>query len=554
MVQLSSIGLPVLENRRLTSYKLFDSMRRLSTGQRINGPGDDPTDYGISENLRSQIRNTDMARRNVENMADLIRTTDAWLQVGNDITMRMSQLATSAIDASKTDSDRDKLNQEYLQLKEELSRLSGSARFNSLQIAGRDQMLTYDVDEETFVFSQPDGGERYNLNVKVLSGLSSQNNQDFLFDATKEYTLSGDGRSIFYVDSNDNLTRYNIEEGTLERDTADSETKGIDVDEKGRLWYATETATGSGVYSLRQQDLSSWVQDTSMLSNTAIADMNSTEFSVYEDRVYYQRTGGDIVSRNLNNLTDVKVELDSTVFSLTTTAGQFKISEQGLYIADVPTAGTVRVINMETLKADQFATGAASITDLTMSMDANLIAFNDSTDRKIYTIALHSGDQPEMTDLVQVHRAEGTTGFRGLSLDGSSHRSNFRVHNGPEANQEVLFEGADIRLFNLGLVRTDVSSIDDAKEALKSSKNARELINVQRALIGATDSRLSFTYTSLRAYSDTLGMTESRIRDTDIATEVAEMTNERVKFDATNTLILDANSLVQSALQLLQGR
>ncbi len=48
MARLQSFGVSVLENRYLSSWKLNKSMRHLSSGTRIDRPGDAPSDYGIS--------------------------------------------------------------------------------------------------------------------------------------------------------------------------------------------------------------------------------------------------------------------------------------------------------------------------------------------------------------------------------------------------------------------------------------------------------------------------------------------------------------------------
>jgi flagellin len=554
MVQASSLAFPILKNYKQSANSLFKSMRRLSSGERINRPGDSPSDFGISENLRRQIRNTDIATRNVSNMNDLIRSTDAWLQVGSDILNRMGELGVMAVDSAKTDEDRDKINLEFLQLKREISRLSRDAQYNSVQIAGRDQMLFYDLDRETFMFSQMDGNESYPLNLKVLSGVQTSNNQDFLFDSTKEFTLSGDGRTIFYADSNDNLTRYNIEEGTLQRDTADSNSKGLDIDEEGRLWYASETGSGTGIYNLKIQDQDTWSQDTVTLPNSSITDMAGPEFSVYKNRVYYRQTvSNDIVSRDVRNITDLQIELDSTQYPLTTTSGQFVIGEQGRYVADA-SSGTVRILNMESKQIDSFATGSTTISDLSISADGNLISYNDTTLKAIFTLEVDTvGESPKFQNLRKVHLASGTLGFRGISLDGDSHRGRFRTHNGPNALQTAFFQGADLRLHELGLSRTNVSSIDNAKEAIKLVAEAREIVNEQRSVLGAAESRFSFTYSSLIDYNNNISMADSRLRDVDMPHEITKMAEEQVRYQAVNSLIVQANQLTQAALRLLGG-
>jgi flagellin len=551
MVSFKSFGIRAIENRRFSANNLYSSMRRLSTGNRLNRPGDAPADYGLSEKLRMHIRRNDVAKSNVGNMIDMINTSDEWLQVSHDILKRMSEISISSIDDSKIQADRDKLNAEFGQLKEELTRISGQARYNGVQITGADQVLTYDNDKETFLLSQLDGSETYTLSKKILGGVKTNNNEDFLFDATKDYTLSGDGTAIYYVDENNHMVKYNIEENTLERDSADAEEKSFDTDEKGEMWYVTETSTGSGVYKLRQQDISNWAQDTSTIDDTSITDIASKEFKVYQDRVYYLNTGGDIVSRNLQYLEDVRIELDDTEFTLNTTDGQFAISEQGLYVADVTAPGDVRIINMETNEADAFSTGATTVDGLSFNADSTTVAFNDTTEKAIYTMVVQPGSEPRFKVLEKIHVSGGSLGYSGLSLNGASHRLNFRAHNGPEAVQEAFVRAGDVRLFTLGITRASVGTVLEAKDALARTKEAMETVGLHRARLGAAAQRFGFNHAGLQSNSDNISMAESRIRETDMAEEIAKMTNEQVIFEGTHSLILKANSLTQSALQLL---
>lgn len=552
MVHVRSSAFPVLENYRLSANSLFKSMRRLSTGSRINRPGDSPAEYGIVENLKLEISGTFIARRNVENANDLIRSSDDWLQAGNDILKRMGELATGAIDGSKVGNDKEKLNKEYSQLKTELSRLSREAKFNSVQIGGRDQMLTYDLDGETFYFSQLNGEESYPLPVKFLSGLESSNQKDFLFDSSKDFTLSSDGRSICYADSNNNLCRYQIEEGSLERDSSDGEEKKLEFDELGRLWYATETSAGSGVYSVRQQDLDSWMQDVRVLSDTSITDLASPEFKIYDNRVYYIQSGtGNYVSRNLLNVNEINVEMLADEFNVNTTEGEFAISEQGRYIVDQPSTGDIRIINVETKLVDIFSTGASSVTDLSISVDSNLIAFNDLTDKSIYTLEVVEGEQPRFKNFQKVYPAQGDKGYSGISLDGGSHRGRFKVHNGPDPMQETVFHGADMRMHSLGISRTNILTEKDAIKALKNITRARERINNQRAVLGAAESRFNFSREGLETYENNLSMTQSRLEEVDMPMEVSRMTNEKIKYEAANSLIVQINRLTQVTLRLL---
>jgi flagellin len=532
---------------------LHESMRKLSSGKKLERPGDAPADFGISQRLQFQIRNSAESRRNLDNARYLINTADEWLQVSTDILRRMSEISVSATDASKSSADRQNLDTEFQQLKGELSRISKEAKYNGIQVSGRDQLLSYDEDQETFFFSQFDGGEKYTLPVKVLSGLQSDNKQDFLFDSSKPYTLSYDGSSIWYADSNNNLTNYQIQTGDISRDTSDSNSKGLEIDDIGRLWYASETAPGSGIYGLAQQDLETWSTDTTLIGPGDINDMASTEFAVYENRVTYLNTGGDIVSRSLHQINDLKVELASTDLTFASTAGQFTVSEDGLYMADVPAAGSVRITNMETKESHSLTIPTAfTVSSLQFSADAGELMYVDSVEGAIHRISVATGDSPALSQDTKVHMPSGATGFTGLSLEGSSHRSIFRIHNGPDSGQQSQLTTGDVRLYTLGLTKSDVLTGEAAQKSLSRTQEAINRLTVQRANLGAEASTLDHLYGMLQNYSDSISQSEDSITSTDVAAETAVMADLQIRQQAAIAMLSQANQISRSVLSLLQ--
>ncbi len=552
-INTSSFSISSYQGVRVATDSLYDSMRKLSSGERVGRPGDAPADFGISEMLRSQIRNGTEATRNIEKARSLISSADGWMQVVHEMMQRMSELAIGAGDGSKQQGDRENMQIEFQQLQEEISRISREATFNGLQVAGRDQILSYDQDRETFFFSQLDGKENYPLNVKVMSGLQSDNGLDFYFDSSKDFSLSQDGQSIFYADSNDNMTRYDIDTGTLMRDTSDSEDKAFDVDSEGRLWYATETAPASGAYSFRQQDINTWQQDTTNISSTDITDMGSTEFSVYENKVFYLDTNNDVVSRDLINLGDVTVELAAADFTFTTTPGQFAISEDGQYMADVPVAGQVRVTNMATKKSALHEVGTAmTVADLTFSVDSREVMFVESTDGSIHRIGLQPGEKPVLLNAEKLFEATATSGFTGLSLDGGSHRANFHIHDGPSGTHETVLTSGDVRLHTLGLTNVNISSIDSAQEAVGLMSRAIDRLSVQRARLGAQESRLDKTYTAMQSYIDNLDTADQVLRNVDMAEESANLAEAQVRQQAAVALLAQASQPLEAIYRLLQ--
>lgn len=111
------------------------SMSKLSSGLRISFAGDDPAGLAMSERMRSQIRNSSMAAQNIQNQQAYVRTADSWMQKMHDMLHRMSELAVSANDGTKTQTDRSNLQAEFEQLRAEIVRItSGSlarGKFNT---------------------------------------------------------------------------------------------------------------------------------------------------------------------------------------------------------------------------------------------------------------------------------------------------------------------------------------------------------------------------------------------------------------------------------------
>ena len=103
---------------------LRDSMSKLSSGTRINNAGDDASGLAMSERMRAQIRNTSAAVGNVENKLNYLQTADAWMQKIQDILGRMSELTVMANDGTKSETDRASLQQEFVQMQDEIVRIT----------------------------------------------------------------------------------------------------------------------------------------------------------------------------------------------------------------------------------------------------------------------------------------------------------------------------------------------------------------------------------------------------------------------------------------------
>lgn len=551
-VNPNKLSVPIVFRNELSLGAMQTSMSRMSSGLRLQRPGDGPSEFGIAQLMTYQIRNTLASEAVIQNANNMVASADSWLQSVQNMLSRMAELAVSAVDSSKTDEDRANLDMEFQQLRAEISRIGGEAKYNGVQIAGKNQIVTYDKDRQTFLFSEVDGTDAYHLPGRVLSAVESKNGLPFAFSAANAFSKSQDGRYLYYVDGNNALVRYEIETGILTRDASVSGTTGLDVDNEGRLWYATSTAAGQ--FALRQQNLTSWERDTTIVPLSGITDMGSKEFRVYEDRVYYFNTGGELISRSLLDLNEIRVELDSSALStpLNMTSGNFTISQDGQYVADFTSGNVIRVIHLETgnqasITLDPLVSG----TSIAFGSDNREIVWIDSRSNEIQKVDFRANKQPSFGALATIRHAD-VSGFVGLSLDGGSNRAQFRVHDGPDALQEFFFETGDVRLYTLGISRASVDTLPDAIKAIESTSEAIQKLNLQRSKLSAQTVRLQSTLHSLTEYREQIGMARSQLRDVDFAEESALLARSQMLYNAQLALMAQANRTPQALLGLLR--
>ena len=110
------------------------TMERLSTGLRINSAKDDAAGLAISSKMTSQIRGLNQAVRNANDAISMIQVGEGALKEVTNMLQRMRELAIQASSDSNTNSDRTALNNEFTQLRDEVSRVSANTEWNGTAI------------------------------------------------------------------------------------------------------------------------------------------------------------------------------------------------------------------------------------------------------------------------------------------------------------------------------------------------------------------------------------------------------------------------------------
>ncbi len=100
--------------------------------------------------------------------------------------------------------------------------------------------------------------------------------------------------------------------------------------------------------------------------------------------------------------------------------------------------------------------------------------------------------------------------------------------------------------------KLSLATPEDANRAIGTIDEALKKINKQRADLGAYQNRLELTVKGLNVSAENLQASESRIRDTDMASQMVEFTKNSVLQQAGTAMLAQANTQSQNVLSLLR--
>jgi len=97
----------------------------------------------------------------------------------------------------------------------------------------------------------------------------------------------------------------------------------------------------------------------------------------------------------------------------------------------------------------------------------------------------------------------------------------------------------------------NLESVDNANQAIGSLDNALRMLNSQRADLGAYQNRFEIAAQGIAIASENFQAAESRIRDTNMASQMVNYTKESILSMAGTAMLAQANMRAQGVLQLL---
>jgi flagellin len=161
-----------VNNRSLTK-----AMEQLSTGKRINSAADDAAGMAITERMTSQIKGLNQAVKNGNDAISMLQTAEGSMIEVNSMLQRMRELSVSASTATNGQSERNYMDQEFQELKSEISRVTKTTSWNGMAVLnGGDVVGGTSVASKTQSFhvgASANNDEKISVDMKRLSTLSA---------------------------------------------------------------------------------------------------------------------------------------------------------------------------------------------------------------------------------------------------------------------------------------------------------------------------------------------------------------------------------------------
>jgi len=330
------------------------------------------------------------------------------------------------------------------------------------------------------------------------------------------------------------------------------------------LWDSTEPFAGS--------DLKTKL-DAMMVALNADHPRTVFEYSVNGSSItFLQRDGGPLEFSNYtthDNYPDVKA-------SLTPADGQgdpITLSYVGHNtVAAATAAGTLAVTTSATLNLEGDDIYSLTVSDGTKSYSLSStvldISDNDSVNtflKKLENTLEGSNIKASMDTNGNVYfsRADGgklvlesfasATGRRGTWTPGAGQGEAVALAgSGAVSGTAASGTGASASTGGISVKQISVATQDGATKALSVIDKAISYVNTERSKLGAVVNRLTHTVDNLANIVTNTEASRSRIKDTDYASETAELARTQIIQQAATAMLAQANQAPQSVLALLR--
>ena len=154
----------------------------------------------------------------------------------------------------------------------------------------------------------------------------------------------------------------------------------------------------------------------------------------------------------------------------------------------------------------------------------------------------------------EINRVIDGTQFNGTAVLADGTAKVFQVGPNNTANDQISITVTDMSADTdvAAVTGTDITDVANSQGAIDLVDTALDVVNSERATLGAAQSRMETAIRSLEVTRENTAAARGRIMDADFAAETANLTRAQILQQAGVAMVSQANALPESVLSLLR--
>ena len=588
------------------------SLAKISKGQKINSAGDDASAYGISEQMRAKIRALEQDVQNVQNGSSMLKTALGGIQNIVDELRELKELAIDAANDSNTDADRAVMQKVLKQKQANIDCIAAGTTFNSKALLDGTYQNPHWREFYTIEYYILDGGfstedvvhrsmvlpKTLNIikQVEVDLNTADLQNKDININVTEKLNTSVKGLASAFEAMHNGVI---FGDGTRSVETRDTALYAQRPENIKNATPASNPEKEEAIYDMTRDSVTpnrNFIRASGGAPLAVRLDFSGARYLNEEENVYKPLFGanGMIDPDGIDALTDQGFSIlssDSSHFvNIKFVAGSSE-AEYFNQLTDAENTDNtgdieyrVDISGFEGTNADfvnhifqqirdevkerpypqtqyKLNAGLSYITDnknnIALSQQFNLRMARD-TDGNVYLTKL----EPYSYTLGILD--EGFLQNKYIVKDGTPYSvgegrmykeylgNPLWIQHGDKAGQHMNVYINSMYNSALGTDAIDVSTRDRALASIDYIDVALEYALDQATSVGAYLERMEITDANVETENENTQAAESTIRDADMAKEMVGYAKNNVLFQASQSMLAQANQLMSSVLGLLQ--
>lgn len=491
--------------------RLSESIKRLSSGYKLNSSADDPAGCAISEKMRLQIKGLDQSDNNAADGISILNIADGAMTEVQNMLVRMKELAVQAANDVNSDGEREAIQKELNSINKEIDRIANDTEFNTQPLLNGNLMRR--------VYSNVQGATQITCTDNLVAGIYG-------------ITVTEDARQAVMI-PNGTITMSDA--ATITKEQAGKITLngyGIDISEGDTLNDVMDKI----VAAANKSGAKAFVVGS--FANDTVA--NGTEYAGYLPATIVSGSSLVLMTNEYGSDQSLTVTCDN------------KLLANLLGISDAATDGMV-------------SQGKDAVVDITKDANGKRVGFEDSAVISSKGTVITIKDVNNKEFVVDVPGNTAGTQFDDSAKIAKKTGGDIKeveqevtdvgtmsIHIGANQDQVIKIDIPPITTYALGTDNINVMTGYTAQRAIETVDIAITRANDIRSKIGAYENRFEHTRNNLSTSTENLTKSLSTVTDTDMAEEMVEYTSVTVMTQAATSILSQANERPSTVLQLLQ--